>query len=261
MPALDRIHVLFLLYSGAHNVINAFGHAHNLVFFLFVVVGILSVELMLWGVYKHWKEGRLIGPMQRVSLVAGGFAMLYATAGILAQAQTGGEAPGWLSTYYAWVLPTSAPVMFLFAFLIQSVDPIANAERRASELEELTAIEEGVEATEQRRLELDYRRGLRTLKAGAQQQRLSALWGEALSRRVRKAFKLSARVEMPRILKLMGVRTPATSERRFFGLRAPDTYRLLEQATPAAGADRGQGDGQTDGIPEVDTLGKQRGRA
>lgn len=261
MPALDRIHILFLLYSGAHNVINAFTRAENVVFFVFVVVGILSVELMLWAVYNHWKDGRLIGPMQSLSLVAGGVAMFYATAGILAQAQAGGEVSGWLSMYYAWVLPTSAPVMFVFAFLIQSVDPIANAERRASELAELTAIDEGVEATEQRRLELDYRRGLRQLKAGAQRERLSALWGEALSRRVRKAFKLSARVEMPRILKLMGVRTPATSERRLFGLRAPDTYRLLEQTTPAAGADPGQGDGQTDGMPEVDTVGKQRGRA
>lgn len=260
MPALDRIHILFLLYSGAHNVINAFTRAHNVVFFVFVVVGILSVELMLWAVYTHWKDGRLIGSMQRVSLGAGVFAMFYATAGILAQAQTG-EASGWLHTYYAWILPTSAPCMFLFAFWIQSVDPITNAIRRASELEELTSIDEGVESTEHRRLELDYRRGLRQLKAGAQRSRLSALWGEAVSRRVRKAFKLSARVEMPKILRLMGVRTPATSDRRLFGLRAPDTYALLEQGTPAVESEAGQGDGKADGLPEVEPAGKQKGRA
>ena len=128
MPALDRIHTIFLLYSGAHNTLNAWNRAENILFFLFVVVGILSVELMLWAIYKHWKEGRLVGKMLTIGKIAGFVALFYATAGILAEAQST-EMSGWLLAYYKWILPSSAPVMFFFAFWIQSADPIMTMER------------------------------------------------------------------------------------------------------------------------------------
>lgn len=204
MPALDKIHLLFLIYSGAHNCVNAFTHAHNIIFFVFVLVGILSVELMLWAVYKHWKDGRLVGPMLRVSLWAGVFAMFYATAGILAQAQSGGGA-GWLSLYYAWILPTSAPMMFVFAFLIQSVDPITNAERKATSAEHMTAVEERLEVVDRKQLALDNRRNIRQLKSHVQHQRMDMLWKESMSRRVRNLLRGASRIEMPMLLKSIGV--------------------------------------------------------
>lgn len=204
MPALDKIHLLFLLYSAAHNVVNAFTHSGNFVFFVFVVVGILSVELMLWAVYQHWKDGRLIGPMLRVSLWAGVFAMFYATAGILAQAQ-GGGAEGWLSTYYAWILPTSAPCMFLFAFLIQSVDPITAADRKTIAAEHMAEVETRREAVDKKMLALDNRRNIRQLKAHVQHQRMDMLWKESMSRRVRNLLRKSGRIELPYLLKSIGV--------------------------------------------------------
>jgi hypothetical protein len=204
MPALDKIHLLFLLYSGAHNVVNAFTHSSNFVFFIFVVVGILSVELMLWAVYKHWKDGRLVGPMLKVSLWAGVFAMFYATAGILAQAQGGGEG-GWLSMYYAWILPTSAPCMFVFAFLIQSVDPITNADRKATAAEHMTVVEERLEAVDKKQLALDNRRNIRRLKSHVQHQRMDLLWKETFSRRTRNLLGNSSRIELPYLLKSIGV--------------------------------------------------------
>ncbi|MEZ4702112.1 MAG: hypothetical protein R2834_17390 [Rhodothermales bacterium] len=204
MPALDKIHILFLLYSGAHNCINAFARAHNIVFFVFVVVGILSVELMLWAVYNHWKDGRLIGPMLRVSLWAGFFAMFYATAGILAQAQSGG-ASDWIQLYYAWILPTSAPCMFVFAFLIQSVDPITNADRAAVAHEHQTHVEEKREVLDRKQLALDNRRNIRRLKAHVQHQRMDMLWKESMSRRTRNLLRKSGRIELPYLLKSIGV--------------------------------------------------------
>ncbi len=204
MPALDKIHLLFLIYSGAHNCINAFTHAHNIVFFVFVLVGILSVELMLWAVYKHWKDGRLVGPMLRVSLWAGVFAMFYATAGILAQAQSDG-ASDWLQLYYAWILPTSAPCMFVFAFLIQSVDPITNAERDTVAHEHQTHVEEKREVLDRKQLALDNRRNIRRLKAHVQHQRMDMLWKESMSRRTRNLLRNSGRIELPYLLKSIGV--------------------------------------------------------
>lgn len=204
MPALDKIHMLFLLYSGAHNAVNAFGHSPNFIFAVFVLVGILSVELMLWAVYRHWKDGRLVGTMQPVSLWAGAFAMFYATAGILAQAQGGGDG-GWLSVYYAWVLPTSAPVMFVFAFLIQSVDPITNADRKATAAEHMTVVEERLEQVDKKQLALDNRRNIRQLKAHVQRQRMDLLWRETFARRTRNLLKGSSRIELPQLLKSIGV--------------------------------------------------------
>jgi hypothetical protein len=204
MPALDKIHLLFLVYSAAHNVVNAFTHSSNFIFFVFVVVGILSVELMLWAVYKHWKDGRLVGPMLRVSLWAGVFAMFYATAGILAQAQGGGEG-GWLSMYYAWILPTSAPCMFVFAFLIQSVDPITSADRDVMAHEHQTKVEEQREVLDRKQLALDNRRNIRRLKAHVQHQRMDMLWKESMARRTRNLLRKSGRIELPYLLKSIGV--------------------------------------------------------
>lgn len=251
MPALDKIHILFLLYSGAHNVINAFGHAHNAVFFMFVVVGILSVELMLWAVYKHWKDGRLIGPMLRVSLWAGLFAMFYATAGILAKAQ-GGVGADWLAFYYAWILPTSAPAMFLFAFLIQSVDPITSAERDAIAHEHQVAVELKREVLDGKQLALDNRKNIRRLKAHVQHQRMDLLWKESMARRTRNLLRGGARMEMPKLLQSIGVDVKGAAKARpgFFNWFNPSFPALPEHSSDGGkGIDHGNIDVTPGGEP------------
>ena len=164
MPALDLIHILFLLYSAAHNFVNAWHSAENILFFVFVAVGILSVELMLLAIYRHWKDGRLVGKMQRIAMAAGFIAMFYATAGILAQAQAGGTGE-WLSFYYQWILPTSAPVMFFYAFWIQADDPVSNTERDAIAYALLVRVEEKKEGLDRKKLALRHRRGMRKLQS------------------------------------------------------------------------------------------------
>ena len=204
MPTLDWIHVAFLFYSAAHNFINAFHRAESIMFFFFVVVGILSVELMLWTIYKHWKGGRMVGRMLTISMYAGTIAMFYATVGILAQAQTGTDHE-WLNLYYQWILPTSAPVMFIFAFLIQSVDPIMTAQRDAIAYAHLVRVEEQRDELDQKRYELNHRRDVRRLKAHIQKQKLIAMWRESGSRRTRYLLKKAMQQEVPRILRSIGV--------------------------------------------------------
>ena len=159
--------------------------------------------MMLWTIYTHWKDGRLVGKMLQIGKYAGLIAMFFATAGILAQAQTE-SASAWLAIYYQWILPSSAPIMFFFAFLIQSVDPIMTAERDATAYSHLLSVEEKRDSLDQKRLELDHRRDIRKLKAHIHRQKLIAMWRESGSRRTRYMLKKAMQIQMPRTLKQIG---------------------------------------------------------
>ena len=205
LPSLDRIHFLFLMYSGAHNLINAWHRAEHALFFIFVLVGILSVELMLYAIYKHWKDGRLVGKMLSIGKTAGAIAMFYATAGILAQAQAGG-ANEWITFYYQWILPTSAPVMFVFAFWIQSVDPIMTAERDSIAHDHLVRVETKQVELDRQRLTLIEKRDVRRLESHVKRQKLLALWKESTSRRTKRYLKQAVQEEVPLLLERVGIR-------------------------------------------------------
>ena len=210
LPALNAIHILFLFYSGAHNTLNAFEHAQNGFFFLFVVVGILSVELMLWSIYKYWKEGRLVGRMLLASKLAGVLAMFFAVAGILAESQAG-TANQWLSMYYQWILPCSAPVMFIMAFWIQSLDPIMAALRDGDAYEILLMAEEKRDDLDERRMALNEKRDQRQLRSQLLNLKQNALWKETLSRRTRRQLKTTVREEVPLLLEKAGIYSESSS--------------------------------------------------
>lgn len=215
MPALDYIHVIFLFYSGAHNAINAWHRAENGMFFLFVLVGILSVELMLWSIYKYWKSGQLIGKMERVGLRAGFFAFAYATLGILAHAQGGGGGE-FMDIYYKWILPSSAPAMFLFAFLIQAANPVDKAVRDQKAYAALFHVDKQRETLDAKRAALDQKRQQRALQMNLFRQRMAAKWKEASSGRVRRAFASAARTDIPALIGHMGVKIGDTKQKGIF---------------------------------------------
>lgn len=231
MPALDWAHIIFLVYSGAHNTVNAWTH-NNFVFFLFVVVGILLVELILWAVYHYWKEGLLIGKMQRVARYAGAIALFYAMAGILAHAQ-GASGNAWLATYYQWILPTSAPVMFFFAFWIQAVDPVKEAERETSALAYLQSVDEKREQLDIRAMNLKERKEKRKLRSMMMRKKLVALWKESSSRRTRSTLRKSSVNELPQILEEIGVSVKDANKVKY--LIAKGSYDPPKQITEYSG--------------------------
>ena len=153
---LDWIHLVFLAYSGAHNSWNAWKHADGALFFLFVLAGILCVEFALWTLYKMWENGELLGKMLKVGKMFFIVAFFYASAGILAQAQSGG---GWTAIYYSWVLPTSAPAMFLFASIIRQLDPIKRADINTNANAKMVLIDARQELIETQKDELKEKRG------------------------------------------------------------------------------------------------------
>jgi len=168
-----------------------------------------------------------VGPMLRVAKYAGAVAMFYATAGILAQAQSVSSAD-WLLIYYQWILPSSAPAMFLFSFWIQSVDPITTAERDTITYEHLTSVEARRENLDIQRLTLNERRDMRLLRAHVQKQRLLALWKEAVSRRTRSTLRRAVRLEVPRILRSLNVPIDEIPPRKFssFGRYSEPSHHL-----------------------------------
>jgi hypothetical protein len=95
--------------------------------------------------------------------------------------------------------------MFLFAFLIQSVDPITNADRKATAAEHMTTVEERLEVVDRKQLALDNRRNIRRLKAHIQHQRMDMIWRESMSRRTRNALRKAGSIEVPMLLKSIGV--------------------------------------------------------
>ena len=161
--------------------------------------------------------------------------MFFATAGILAQAQAG--AGGWIDMYYQWILPASAPVMFFFAFLIQSVDPIMTTERDATAYAHLLSVEEKREALDVKQLDLNHRHDIRKLKAHVHKQKLTALWKESMSQRTKFTLKRAMRLPMPKLLSQIGVNTDEVGYKgRFNGLSMPSIFsapKLLQHKEEA----------------------------
>lgn len=249
LSGLDHIAWMFLIYSAAHNTINAFTRSGSVLFFVFVVVGVIAVELFLHTIYNAWKGGRLIGRMRVVSLWGGAIAMFYATAGILAQAAGAAE---WVNLHHMYVLPTSSPVMFIFAFLVQSVDPIMTADRDATANEHLQEAEGRMEVIEGKRLALWDRRERRRIKAHVQGQRLDHMWKETASRHVRRTLKAAAPAEILTVMRSLGIRTHSTT-RNWIGMPLTP-YRLLE-------APDGGGDGQARREPPALSVPGGEGKA
>ena len=201
---LDAIHIMFLLYSGAHNIINSWHRAESILFFLFVVVGVLSVEFMLHELYHSWKDGKLIGKMLKRAKWGGAVAMFLATAGILSQAQ-GFTGSAWLDFHYAWIMPTSAPVMFFFSWFIQAADPVTEAQRDAQAQQYFAGVEKRREVIDIQFADLEERKELRNLNIKLKKDKIRKLRAEANSRRTQNTLKKSAAAEMPHLLERAGV--------------------------------------------------------
>jgi hypothetical protein len=228
---LNAIHIIFLLYSAAHNLINAWHRADHALFFLFVVAGILSVELMLWGIYTNWIKGKLIGKMLRVSKYAGILAMFYATAGILAQVQ-GFTGSAWLDFHYKWIMPTSAPTMFVFAFWIQAVDPVMKAERDAQAKQYFAGVEKRREVIDVQMADLEKRKRMRRLKIQIDSKRVRALEVESNKRRTIKTLERSAVSEMPRLLEEAGVSVGDANKQKLLLNFKYDPPKQIDESKP-----------------------------
>ena len=227
MPALDWIHYAFIAYSGCHNLVNSWHYSGSAAFFIFAVLGILTVELMLFSIYKYWKDGKLVGKMQRIGKWAGLLAMFFAVAGILAHAQQGSENE-WVSLFYQWIMPSSAPVMFFFAFLIQAANPVMAAYRDEAAYGQLVNVEERRGALDQKQLELDYKSDVRLMKKKIWKDKLAALWNESDSRRTRQTLKRAMRLEMPKMLKQLGIDIDQVGYRAGFSTNVPQLMASQE---------------------------------
>jgi len=212
--SLDAIHWIFLIYSATHNTVNAFTH-HDFMFFLFTFAGILTVELMLWTIYNAWKGAQLVGKMKKVGAICFVVAFFFASAGILANAQ-GGVGAGWVANYYLWVLPMSAPAMFILGYWLSQVDPIRKAQIENTAYAKLIASDDDRETLHLAKAKIKERANNRQLKELVLGKKLVALVREAHSQRVRNTLKKHATHEMPLLLKAMNVELKEKANTTFF---------------------------------------------
>lgn len=124
---LNWISYSLMAMSLAHTAVNAFKYADSFIFGAFVIIGVISSELLLFSVYNKLTdrdgEGYPDGAQKTASMFFGFVALLFITGGIVA---------GHLGVqfYFDYILPLSTPVNFLGAFVIQTFDPLAMEEAR-----------------------------------------------------------------------------------------------------------------------------------
>lgn len=90
------------------------------------IVGILTNEAFLLGLYAAYFFGRIIGDAQtKITYAAFGITFTMTLLGIVGDSQTqaGLTPPAWLRSYLTWGLPISVGVTALMAILVLATDP------------------------------------------------------------------------------------------------------------------------------------------
>lgn len=143
---LHAVMITFAIYSGAHGVNASLRYAGNNTFSTVAqIVGIISIESVLIGIYLSLLNGRITGSSQMiVTQIVFGFGFLFALAGIVADSQlnAGGTISRELELYLRWGLPIAPGIVAFGALLIHALSPESIRYRKEQEqkreLSELT---------------------------------------------------------------------------------------------------------------------------
>ena len=125
--------ITFLVYSGYHGISATLANAGtNEIAKVAQVVGIVTLELTLLGLYISYHNQKITGSAQLLAAVGTyliGFVM--ACLGIVADSQlhAGYDMSGWLLAYMQWVLPLSPAIMAFGAGLTHELSPEQKAKR------------------------------------------------------------------------------------------------------------------------------------
>lgn len=117
----------FALYSGAHGINASLQYAGNSGFSkLAQIIGIVTIEAVLIGIYLSSLNGRITGASQ--TIVAGtvfSIGFILALSGIVADSQinSGAELTPAIGFYLSWGLPIAPGIMSLGALLIHVLSP------------------------------------------------------------------------------------------------------------------------------------------
>lgn len=117
----------FAIYSGAHGINAALQYAGSSDFAKIAqIVGIVTIEIVLIGIYLSFLNGRITGPAQSiVSGITFAIGFVLALLGIVADSQinSGRELTREIELYLRWGLPIAPGIMSLGASLIHALSP------------------------------------------------------------------------------------------------------------------------------------------
>jgi hypothetical protein len=201
--------VTFLLYSGAHAINATLNFAGSSDWAKAAqIVGIVTLEAVLLGIYLAWHNGKITGPAQSVTAgvtYAVGFTL--ACLGIVADSQinAGVTMAGWLVWYLTWGLPIAPAVMAAGAILTSELAQEKLRQREQSNERAALEDEEFKAALAIQRAELKEAQTLRGMQLASRQAVLSELHRVYTSPDVQKAIASTAVNNAPALLKAAGI--------------------------------------------------------
>lgn len=206
---LHVVMVTFALYSGAHGINASLRYAGSSDFAKVAqIVGIITIEIVLFGVYLAFLNGKITGASQTIA-AGGTFALGFALAlmGIVAdsQANSGIALSRPISLYLRWGLPIAPGFMALGAMLIHFLDPHTLRYRRHDQQRrDLEDYQFGAKiALEKGKAEESlYKQGLQMIAGKAVLRELEAITESA---EFREAIKRTAVDKAPQIFSEAGV--------------------------------------------------------
>jgi hypothetical protein len=201
--------VTFLFSSGAHAIHATLNFAGSSDWAKAAqIVGIVTLEAVLLGIYLAWHNGKITGPAQSVAAGATyttGF--ILAGAAIVADSQinAGVTLSAWLAWYMTWALPLSPLFMAAGAILTSELAPEKMRQREQSNERAALADERFKAALAIQRAELKEAQTVKGLQLASRQAVLTELHKVYTGPDVQKAIAATAVDNAPALLRAAGI--------------------------------------------------------
>lgn len=243
---LHLVMLTFAIYSGAHGINASLGYAGSSSFAKIAqVIGIITIEVVLLGIYLSWLNGQITGASQSIATgltFALGFTL--ALLGIVADSQvnSGAELSREIALYLTWGLPIAPGFMSLGALLIHVLSPhtlqYRKRDQQKRELEDLSF--SASLAIERARAEEEIsKKGLQLLSRKAVFNELESIYSSA---EFREAIKRTAIDRAPELFSEAGILIDRVTLPESTHTKAPRSIQYEPERAPSANGHKKEGD-------------------
>lgn len=243
---LHLVMLTFAIYSGAHGINASLGYAGSSAFSKIAqVIGIVTIEVVLFGIYLSFLNGRITGAAQ--SIVAGITFMLgftLALLGIVADSQvnSGLIVSKEIRFYLTWILPIAPGFMALGALLIHVLSPhtlqYRKRDQQKRDLEDLSF--SASLAIERARAEEEIsKKGLQLLSRKAVFTELESIYSSA---EFREAIKRTAIDRAPELFSEAGILIDRVTLPESTHAKPPRSIQYERERVPSSNGHNGGGD-------------------
>lgn len=206
---LHACKIAFLVYSGVHGISAAWNYAGSSEWQKVAqIVGILVIELTLFGLYLAYMNGGIKGPAQTIAAgITYAAGLILALLGIVADSQINAELQmsGWLVVYLKWGLPLAPGLMAIGGLVVHALEP-SKLRERERERERHKLEEQKFKARmANERMALDEAKAVRAMQMQSRQAVLQQLYSVYSGDEVQKAISATAIHNAPALLRAAGI--------------------------------------------------------